>query len=202
MVGARFRCAIAALCALGESGCFAMAMPGSEAPSFSSWDVDERVGLPQQQSAAATRTTQPTRVVVIPKGTTLASADHRRVLCSGERPCDLMLAPGSHELTIYEDLDAEAKPKATFWLDVDERPVELEMDTPDVALPYAGATLAIVGLLSVVFGAVAKETDGDDAVANALLFGGAAAAVTGLTLGFIYWQSGQGDVQARPLASP
>ena len=181
------------LLSLAASGCFATA---GQTPKFESWDVDERVGLPGTRPKAGST---PTRVVVVPNDTTLTEVETRRTLCSGDAPCELLLAPGSRRVRLYDDPES-AKPTAELWVDVDDRPMELRVERPKVALPIIGSSLAAVGLMAVVFGGLGKEADGDETVTDVLLFGGIGAIVVGFSLGGIYWASGRGKVQAKPLA--
>jgi hypothetical protein len=187
---------LVSLLAFGTGGCLATTSPASEGPRFESWDVGDRVGLARSKPVPDAR---PTRVVVVPQGATLAETDGRRTLCSGESPCELALPPGRRRAALYDEASS-TQPAAEFWLDVDERPMLLEVERPKVGLAYAGAVLTVVGLVGIVFGGIGKESGGSEAASNALFFGGAGLAATGLTLGVIYWVDGQGEVRATPLA--
>ena len=183
------------ICALPANGCLMMATGSSEPPRMESWDVAERVGLPESQSA---RSTKPTRVVVVPEQTALTELDTRRTLCSGAAPCQLSLAPGRRRVGLYDD-PSSVKPTAEFWLDVDERPMVVEVERPKVGLAYAGAGLAVAGLIGVVIGGLGTEIGDDDDTSNTILIGGIGMIVIGFGLGGIYWASGRGDVVAKPL---
>jgi hypothetical protein len=178
---------------LFTTGCLAGT---TETPRFEAWNVGERVGL---AGARPTPKAEPTRVVVVPNQTTLTEAETRRTLCAGEAPCELALAPGSRRVALYDGPPSE-KPAAEFWLDVDERPATLTVERPKIALPIIGSTMAVIGLVSVVFGGLGKEADGDETTTDVLLFGGLGAIVVGFSLGGIYWASGRGKIEAKPLA--
>ena len=185
--------------AFSASGCLASTQASPGIQSWNRWNVDERVGL---RGAAPAKTTRPTQITIVPRGTMLVDANARRTLCGGDAPCTLYLRPGSYRVSLYDESPAN-EPAAEFWLDVDGRPMQLEPKHPKVGLSYVGAGLAVAGLLSVVLSPAARAADNESA-ADGLLIGGIAMGVIGFGLGGVYWAVGRGDVSVTSLetASP
>jgi hypothetical protein len=195
----RWYCAPLPCALLLSAGCFATS---SESPKLGAWKVDEHVGLPPatpNASAAAT----PTEVVFDAERTSVAvlSADDKpqNFLCRGDAECAARLAPGAHRLGLWSGTPDD-EPEAAFYLDVDQRPLRVELSRPSVGLSYAGAGLVAVGLLSMVAGGAGKEADGNKTNTDALLYGGIGMVAVGFGLGLVYWTSGRGTVEVTPLA--
>jgi len=191
---------------VGLPGASAQAAPGAGAqqPPGAGAQQPPGAGAQQPSGAGAQPAAQPatppaTRVVVVPSGATLAEPGATRALCSGKAPCDLLVPRGSRFIHLYSGAPTDP-PAASFWLDVDPRPMKLEVERPKVGLAITGAMVASVGLLSVVLGAVALEGGGNEDLGAGLLIGGLAGVATGFGLGGIYWATGRGQVHASPLA--
>jgi hypothetical protein len=197
------RASVLGVIAFGVSGCWAMTGQGSEAPSLEAWDVEERVGLPDPAPGDRT-SSEPTEVVFRASNTSVAligdARSPRRVVCQGREPCAVMLAPGSHRLGIFSE-HTDPKPAAELWLDVDRRPMQVDVSRPAVGLAYGGITLLALGLVGILVGGVGGETGADETRSDLLLYGGIGAQLLGLSFALIYYTSGQGSVEVSPRTS-